>query len=160
MEKGSMLILAIVATLILSLIMVAGLTVSTTEVNTTQNYYLNKVSYYKAMEGLERVIEQIRSEPNPANINVVPNDYKIVQDGAQRLFITGTLVNLQAGDTQNIRQFTAFPPPPLPGISLGPNSGISPIIWYVPITSEVTVNHKKSYTEIEAGIYSSVTIAY
>ena len=55
MEKGSMLVLAIIATLILSLILVAGLTVSTTEVHTTQNYFLNKVSYYKAVEGVEIV---------------------------------------------------------------------------------------------------------
>lgn len=166
MEKGSMLILAIIATLILSLILVAGLTVSTTEVNTTQNYYMNKVSYYKAVEGLERVIDQIRADPNPASISVDMEDFKVVKDGAQRLFITGTLVDLQnlqnesLANAPTIRQFTGFPPPPLPGISLGPGAGILPIIWYVPITSEVTVNRKKSYTEIEAGIYSSVTIAY
>lgn len=160
MEKGSMIILAIIATLILSLILVAGLTVSTTEVNTTQNYYLNKVSYYKAVEGLELVINQIRSEPDPTTIYYEPNDFKINQDGAQKLFITGTLVDLQNSTTQTVKQFMGFAPPPLPGISLGPGSGLSSIIWYVPLTSEVTVNRKRSYTEIEAGIYSSVTIAY
>ncbi|MFH2107197.1 MAG: hypothetical protein ABII93_00865 [Chrysiogenia bacterium] len=160
MEKGSMLVLAIIATLILSLIMMAGLTVSTTEVHTTHNYFLNKVSYYKAVEGIERVIDQIRSEPDPSSIFIVPNDYKIKQDGMQKLFITGTLIDIQNNTTQNVRQFDGFAPPPLPSISLGPNAGISPIIWYVPITSEVTVNKKRSYTEIEAGIYSSVTIAY
>jgi len=160
MEKGSMIILAIIATLILSLILVAGLTVSTTEVNTTQNYYLNKVSYYKAVEGLELVINQIRSEPDPTTIWVEPDDFKINQDGTQKLFITGTLVDLQNSTTQTVKQFMGFAPPPLPGISLGPGSGLSSIIWYVPLTSEVTVNRKRSYTEIEAGIYSSVTIAY
>ncbi len=160
MEKGSMLILAIIATLILSMIMVAGLTVSTTEAHTTQNYYINKVSYYNAMEGLEVVIEQIRNESNPENIFVEPNDYSISQTGVNRLFITGTLVDLEGGLTQKVKKFTGFPPPPLPGISLGPGSGISPILWYVPITSKVTVNNKSSYTELEAGIYSSVTIAY
>jgi len=160
MEKGSMIILAIIATLILSLILVAGLTVSTTEVNTTQNYYLNKVSYYKAVEGLELVINQIRSEPDPTTISVEPDDFKINQDGTQKLFITGTLVDLQNSTTQTVKQFMGFAPPPLPGISLGPGSGLSSIIWYVPLTSEVTVNRKRSYTEIEAGIYSSVTIAY
>lgn len=160
MEKGSMIILAIIATLILSLILVAGLTVSTTEVNTTQNYYLNKVSYYEAVEGIERVIEQIRSEPDPTSISVIADDFKINQNGTEKVFITGTLVDLQNGTTQTVKQFMGFAPPPLPGISLGPNSGISPIIWYVPVTSKVTVNRKVSYTEIEAGIYSSVTIAY
>lgn len=160
MEKGSMLILAIIATVILSMIMVAGLTVSTTESHTTQNYYINKVSYYTAMEGLEIVIEQIRNEATPENIFVEPNDYSISQMGGNRLFITGTLVDLESGLTQKVKKFTGFPAPPLPGISLGPGSGISPVLWYVPITSKVTVNHKSSYTELEAGIYSSVTIAY
>jgi hypothetical protein len=160
MEKGSMLILAIIATLILSLILVAGLTVSTTEVNTTQNYFLNKVSYYKAVEGIERVIEQIRAEPDPTTISVEADDYKINQDGSEKLFITGSMVDMQNNTTQMVKQFMGFAPPPLPSVSLGPNAGISPIIWYVPVTSKVTVNRKNSYTEIEAGIYSSVTIAY
>lgn len=160
MEKGSMIILAIIATLILSLILVAGLTVSTTEVNTTQNYYLNKVSYYKAVEGIEHVIERIRNNPDPTEISINQSEYLSNEDGSQKLFITGTLVDLQNSTAQTVKQFMGFAPPPLPGISLGPNSGISPIIWYVPVTSEVTVNRKRAYTEIEAGIYSSVTIAY
>lgn len=160
MEKGSMVILAIIATLILSLIMVAGLTVSTTEVQTTHNYYLNKVSYYNALEGLEIVIDQIRSDPNPENIFIVADDYKTKQSGIQKLFITGSLVNMQNGTTQAVKKFTGFPAPPLVGISLGATSGITAVIWYVPITSEVTVNKKRSYTELEAGIYSSMTVAY
>ncbi len=160
MEKGSMIILAIMATLILSLILVASLSVSTTEVHTTQNNYLNKVSYYKAVEGIEVVIDQILSEPDPTSITVEANDFKIKQDGIQRLFITGSLVDMQNGTTQPVRQFAGFDPPPLPSISLSSGLGISPIIWYVPITSEVTVSGKRAYTEIEAGIYSSVTIAY
>jgi hypothetical protein len=160
MEKGSMLVLAIIATMILSLILVAGLTVSTTEVHTTQNHYLNKVSYYSAIEGLELVIEQIRNEPNPENIEIAATDFQTSQAAIQKLFITGSLVEMQAGSTQKVRKFVGFPPPPLPGISLGPGSGISPILWYVPITSKVTVNKKIAYTELEAGIYSSVTIAY
>ena len=130
MEKGSMLILAIIATLILSLIMVAGLTVSTTEFNTTQNYYINKVSYYNAIEGLEVVIDQIRNESNPENIYIEANDYNKSQTGINRLFITGSLVDLQGGTTQKVKKFARLPPPPLPGISLGPGSGISPILWY------------------------------
>jgi len=160
MEKGSMLILAIVATLILSLIMVAGLTVSTTEVHTTQNYYLNKVSYYKAMEGVEIVTEMIRITADPGTISVAAGEYEIKEGGATRKFITGSLVDFQNGETQLVKSFTGFDPPPLPGISLGSVSGVMPVIWYVPITSEVTVGKKRSYTEIEAGIYSILMTSY
>ncbi len=160
MEKGSMLILAIIATLILSLIMVAGLTVSTTEVHTTQNYYMNKISYYKAIEGLEIVTEMIRNETDPSVINVKISEFVTSETGITKKFLTGTLVDLQNGAIQNVKQFLGFDAPPLPSISLGTATGVTPVIWYVPITSEVTVNHKRSYTEIEAGVYSILMTGY
>lgn len=165
MEKGSMVILAIIATLILSLIMMAGLTVSTTEVQTTQNYYLNKISYYKAVEGVEIVTEEIRNTADPdaiANFSISPGTYEIKENGVTRKFITGTLVDLQKDPitTQNVQLFMGFDPPPLPSISLGTSSGVTPVIWYVPIASEVTVNRKRSFTEIEAGIYSILMTGY
>ena len=160
MEKGSMLVLAIIATMILSLILVAGLTVSTTEVHTTQNYYLNKVSYYKAVEGVEIVTQRIRDVADPTTILVVGHEFSEVEAGIARKFITGTLIDLESGASQNVKPFMGFDPPPLPGISLGSVTGIQPVIWYVPVTSEVTVNRKRSFTEIEAGIYSIVMTGY
>jgi hypothetical protein len=164
MEKGSMIVLAIMATLILSIILMAGLTVSTTEAQTTQNYYLNKVSYYKAVEGVEIATEDIRNENDPTLIS----QFKYMADGnnssergVDALFISGSLVNLQAGNTQNISLFMGFDAPPLPGISLGGGvTGVSSVIWYVPITSQVTVNNKRAFTEIEAGIYSILLTGY
>jgi len=160
MEKGSMLILAIIATLILSIILVAGLTVSTTEVQTTQNYYMNKMSYYKAVEGVEIITQKIRDIADPSTIAIAADDYRVKDLGITRKFITGTLVDLQNGATQNVKPFTGFDPPPLPSISLGTSTGVMPVIWYVPVTSEVTVNKKRSFTEIEAGIYSIIMTGY
>jgi hypothetical protein len=160
MEKGSMLVLAIIATLILSLILVSGLTVSTTEVNTTQNYYMNKVSYYKAVEGVEIVTQLIRDTADPTTILVVESQYQTKESGSTRSFITGTMVDMQNGTTQTVQPFSGFDPPPLPSISLGSSTGITPVIWYVPVTSEVTVNKKRSFTEIEAGIYSILMTGY
>jgi hypothetical protein len=163
MEKGSMLVLAIIATLILSIILVAGLTVSTTEVHTTQNYYLNKMSYYKAVEGVEIVTEQIRITPDPGTIVVTASEYDETDLGVQRTFITGSLVEFQNNSTQPVRPFAGFDPPPLPSISLGASTGVTPVIWYVPITAEVKMgiaNKKRSYTEIEAGIYSILMTGY
>lgn len=163
MEKGSMIVLAIMATLILSLILAAGLSVSTTEAVTTQNFLLNKVSYYKAVEGVEIIAEEIRSNPNPDNIvaiQVQPGDYPTAEGAAKKKFITGLLTDLQAGSTQTVKMFDGFDPPPLPSMGLGSMSGIQPVIWYVPVTSEVKVGSKSAYTEIEAGIYSIIMTGY
>lgn len=163
MEKGSMLILAIFATLILSIIMVAGLSVSTTEVHTTQNYYMNKRSYYKAVEGLEIVTQMIRVAPDPSTIIVLATDFEEKDPGNKAKVITGSLVDFQNNTPQNVKVFTGFAPPPLPSISLGTSMGVAPVIWYVPITAEVklgAVQTKRAYTEIEAGIYSILMTGY
>jgi hypothetical protein len=163
MEKGSMLVLAIIATLILSIILVAGLTVSTTEVHTTQNHLMNKMSYYEAIEGLEIVTQMIRTTADPGTIYVPATEFATTQGAVARKFITGTLVNFQNSSTQNVKSFQGFDPPPLPSISLGASTGVTPVIWYVPITAEVKMGaakQKRSYTEIEAGIYSILMTGY
>ncbi len=163
MEKGSMLVLAIMATLVLSIILVAGLTVSTTEVHTTQNYFLNKQSYYEAVRGLEIVTQMIRTTADPGTIYVPADEFGVKQAGVEMKFITGSLVDLQNNTTQNVRSFQGFAPPPLPSISLGASTGVTPVIWYVPITAEVKMGsalRKQSYTEIEAGVYSILMTGY
>lgn len=170
MEKGSMLVLAIIATLILSIILVAGLTVSTTEVHTTQNHLMNKMSYYKAMEGVEIVTEQIRTSADPGLIYIEADEYDVTEGGAVRSFLTGTMENMQnltngSGNPTyvNVKPFAGFDPPPLPSISLGTSTGVTPVIWYVPVTAEVRMGvakKKRSYTEVEAGIYSILMTGY
>jgi hypothetical protein len=164
MEKGSLIILAIIATLILSIILIAGLTVSSTETQTTQNYYLNKVSYYKAVEGIEVITEDIRNENDPlviSDLTYAANVHKTEERGVESLFISGSLVDLQNNATQKVSIFLGFDPPPLPSISLGgASTGVQPVIWFVPVTSQVQVNRKRSFTEIEAGIYSIVMTSY
>lgn len=170
MEKGSILILAIIATLILSIILVAGLSVSTTEVQTTQNTFLNKLSYYKAVEGVEVVIEDIRNTINPDLIASLryglDNIYFSEETGKYSIFVTGSLSDMQALEqgtatvAPTISRFDGFTPPPLPAMSLGTSTGVSPVIWMVPITSKVEMGKKTAYTEIEAGIYSILMTGY
>jgi len=158
--QGSMIILAIIAVLILSLMVIAGLTVSSTEVNTTQNYYLGKVSYYTAVEGVERVAEDIRLNPDPSAIIYNLGDMQTTEKGLVRDFITGTTEDLQSGTAQPIQSFSGFAPPPPPGISLGTSSGVSSVIWDVKVTSQVSFGAKRAFSEIEAGIFSTVVTAY
>ena len=142
MEKGSMLILAIIATLILSLILVAGLTVSTTEVHTTQNYYMNKVSYYKAVEGVEIVTETIRNESDPSHHrSSMPTTTRPSETG-----ITRQVHHRHAGRPaeRHVRRTSsrswASTRRRCPASRWARRPGCTPVIWYVPVTSEVTVN--------------------
>ncbi len=108
----------------------AGLTVSTTEVHTTQNNLMKKLSYYKAVEGVEVVIEDIRNTLNPdliASLSYGLDNIYVIDDdlGSSKIFITGSLSDMQALKNEtatvaaSISRFDGFPPPPLPAMSLG-----------------------------------------
>lgn len=152
MEKGSVLILTIITVLIFS-IMVAGLlTIGTTEIKTTQNYLLKKKSFYHAIQSLESVIEQARHAEDPTIIMISKiSSPPLESDGTRKNFFTG---NMKDG-VQNVKFFNEFNAPQLVGLSLGTESGIVPVMYRVPIVSEVSVGSKApACTEIEAGIYA------
>lgn len=161
-EKGSVLILAIVATFILSLTAIGLLNVGNTEIQTTQNHYLNKKSYYYALQGLEDIVDQIRNSDDPTSISETKVDTSsssaietlrsASDDELAKTFYTGDMQNGQ----KSVSFFKGFPPPPLPGISLGDITGLVPIVYRVPITAEVILGqNKRAYTEIVAGVYAT-----
>ena len=149
--KGSTLILTLVAVLILSILAVSGLTVSTTEVSTSQNFYLSKVSFYTAVEGVQRIIEDIKIVPDPNNI-VFSEEKK--EDQVDKKIISGSLEDLQDNTPENISSFDSFTPPPLPGLFTGSQTTVYPVIWKVPVSTEIKAGGKKAYSEILVGVYS------
>lgn len=152
MEKGSMLILAIITVLIMSIMIAGLLTIGSTEVKTTQNYQLKKKSFYHAVQGLETVIEQVRDSEDPVSIQVdrVASP-PIESDGTRKNYYTGSM---STGVT-TVSQFEEIQAPQLVGISLGTEAGYVPVMYRVPVTAEVAMGSKPpSVTEIEAGIYS------
>jgi hypothetical protein len=161
-EKGSVLILAIVATFILSLTVIGLLSVGNTEIQTTQNHYLNKKAYYYAIEGLEDVIDRIRNSDDPTSIFETKVDTSstsaietLLSDSDDELAKTYYTGDMQNGQ-RNVSFFKGFAPPPLPAISLGDATGLIPIVYRVPITSEVILGtNKRAYTEIIAGVYAT-----
>jgi Tfp pilus assembly protein PilX len=152
MEKGSVLILAIITTLIMSIMIAGLLTIGSTEVRSTQNYQLKKKSFYHAVQGLETVIEQVRNSDDPISIQVNKvSSPPMEADGTRKNYYTG---NMSAGVT-TVSQFEEIQAPQLVGISLGTEAGFIPVMYRVPVTAEVGQgsNHP-AVTEIEAGVYA------
>ena len=169
MEKGSVLVLTLIAVLILSGMAITGLTVSTTEAQSTQNFYLNKRAYYTAVEGVEVVRNLIYNDPAPENVTTlkkIPTDTWVGNTSMNyTYYVTGSMEDLQyfkegVYELPTVGGFQGFDPPPLPSISMGGTISIAPVVWQVNITSEVYFGKKKSYSEIQSGIYSIVTVDY
>lgn len=171
-QRGSLIILAIVAALVLSVIMAGGLMVTNTETFTTHNLYMNKNSFYTAVQGLEVVTDRIRNTSDPSTISVHPGSNVYKADTFTRRYQTGTLIDMQTNQVPNLSIYRGFDPPPLVGVGLGTSMNIAPVVWDVRITSEVTAGSPKaslgggqktrqrSYTELEAGVYTTVVTGY
>lgn len=155
-EKGSVLLLAIIASLILSVIVIGVLTVSSTEMDATQNYYMKKISYYHALDRLEDVIEQVRNSDDPTAISIAAATSPTVEgDNTTRTYYTGDMVN----GTKPITYFDSFQAPPLPGMSMGTETSYVPVMYRVPLVSQIEKKgsreaNAKAFTELDAGVYA------
>jgi hypothetical protein len=153
-ERGSILLLTVMAVMILSILVVGLLTVGNTEVQTTHNHYLNKVAYYSALEGVEEIRNEIYNQPQPEYVTAINRDLYTTssdQGPLRRGYVTGSLRDLLAGTPQPVGAFNGFQPPPFPGISLGSITSISPVIWSVSISSEVRAAGRRAYSELQTG---------
>jgi len=163
-EKGSVLILAMVAVLLLSIMLTGLLTVGTTEIYTTQNYQLHKAAYYAAVAGVEEIRNEIYKNPDPQVIENIskssPETLEYDNYEVTRSYITGSLKDRESGTYSSVSQFTAFPAPPPPGISL---KNAAPVMWRVNVTADVSVgkrNKKVAYAEILCGVYTLTEVSY
>jgi len=162
-NRGSILVLALISVLVLSVMAIAGLTVSTTEIQTTDTLFLRKSAYYLAVQGVEQVRDLIYQDPNPEVVGTLirtTTDTTYNEGGMAKSYITGSLIDLEAGSPKGVTMFDGFDPPPMPGISLGAISAIQPVVWDVRITSRINVGRKRAYSEIQTGVYSIVTTGY
>lgn len=166
-EKGSVLVLTIISALILSLLVTGLLSIGTTELHTTRNFQLNKISYYAALEGLADIRNMIIDTESAPDVELI---VKTVYDtksretfndgngakgtGIYRTYITGSLLDFQEKTPQTVKRFYGFEAPPLLGSSSSLN--LTPIVWRVHITSEALMGTRGGYTEVVAGIYYTV----
>jgi Tfp pilus assembly protein PilV len=169
-EKGSVLVLTIIAVLILSIMVTGLLTVGTTEIYTTQNFHLKKSAYYTAVQGVEEIRNQIYNTPDAMAVadivKMPPANAYTGSGGFLKFYVTGSLKDLEeilAGtntDGVRLEQFKGFEPPPLAAISLGQGSSIQPIVWKVQVTAKIDANKRSTYSEILSGVYSVLTVGY
>jgi hypothetical protein len=169
-EKGSVLVLTLIAVLILSIMVTGLLNVGTTEIYTTRNFHLNKSAYYTAVQGVEEIRTLIYNTPDAASVagivQMPPAEaYSSSGGGYLRFYVTGSLKDLEdilAGidpDGVPLEQFKGFDPPQLPAISLG-DSSLLPIVWKVQVTAKINANKRSTYSEVVSGIYSVLTVGY
>jgi len=162
MEKGSVLVITLIGVAILSIMMMGLLTVGTTEVHTTQNYNMDKDSYYEAIKGVEVARSDIMNAFTADDVAalIYTKDANVVEmpNGSTKTFISGSILDLQEDTPQSIKVFTGFDSPALTGITLG--SDINTVIWHVPISAEIKSGTKKAYKEIHVGVYYILKIKY
>ncbi len=169
-EKGSILVLTIIAVLILSIMVTGLLDVGTSEFYTTQNYLSSKAAYYTAVQGVEEIRVEIYNTPDAESVrNIIkmpPPGASSSSGGFLRYYVTGTLKDLEdilAGTNTNgvpVEQFDGFEAPPLPAISLGGSSSVEATVWKVLVTAKIDENKRSTYSEVIAGIYSVLTVGY
>jgi hypothetical protein len=168
-ERGSILVLTLIGVLVLSLMATGLLTVGSTEVNTTQNFYLNKFAYYTALGGVEEIRSQVSINPNPEYLHTIlrtsnnPIDDPVngtlqETDGVKRYYITGSLYNLQKNEPRHLEEEKGKIPPHQPaGMSISTQTSIIPIVFRVVVTAEAATGRRKGYSQIEAGVYAFIT---
>ena len=167
-EKGSIMILTMVAVLILSVMLTGLLTVGTTEIFTTGNYHLKKIAYYTAVQGVEEIRNEIISNPDPQTVsNITRSTYETEQyetGDVKRSYMTGTLIDREAGGSYGIgvpiTQMIGIDAPPPRGItvSIGQRPFI-PSIWKVMVTADVIAGQRGkriAFSEIISGVYAVI----
>jgi hypothetical protein len=156
MKKGSILILALVTIMILSIMAIAGLSVTNIEIQTSGNYQRGKQALYKAIDIVETIRMRIENNPDPSFVTSIKENSK----NSSKKYITGTLVDFENGTSKNVMRFETFNPPPFKGMSLDDRISVSPVIWYVPVTTMIEEGKYKAYSEIQSGVYSILNTGY
>lgn len=162
-QKGSILVLTAMAVLVLSIMVTGLVTVGATELDTTQNYFLSRHSYYTAMRGVEEIRIQIHSADSPSEIPNMQANKKItnqlvhfVVPGKKDMsypnlnmvetYITGSLRDWHdTSDTfYNITEFQGFDAPVTKGRNLDRKQfKVEMKVWRVPITAEAATGVKR-----------------
>jgi Tfp pilus assembly protein PilX len=134
-NKGSALLLVLIALLILSLIGLSALTQSGSEINTTGNFLKDKSAFYAADAGIQRGMDEIQKHFTTPTSVIMDTTF-----GNQRYY-TGTMADTTA---QHVTAFLGFNAPPVVGQSseMGSELGMKAVPWQLTVTSESKVGTK------------------
>ena len=144
-EKGSTLILVIVAALILSLIGIVSLTQTSTELSISRNFLADKSAFFLANSGINYGINELRNSVDPATVQ-----FKITDGNSY--FKSGSISD---SSPQYVEGFKGFQPPPPIGtsIEMGSDAGITLTAWSLVVSSNhKIINKKNARKEIQAVI--------
>ena len=150
-NKGSALVLVMIALLVLSLIGLAALTQSGTEISTTGNFYRDKSAFYAAEAGIQLGIREI--DLNTFNPTLVKFSKTIEFDKNKSSFSYFTGV-LTPASPQAVTGFLGFQPPPVVGQSIEMNSELN--MKYMPWELVVTAVDKTTRKELHAVVITMV----
>lgn len=134
-NKGSALLLVLIALLILSLIGLSALTQSGSEINTTGNFLKDKSAFYAADAGIERGMDEIQKHFTDPTSVILDTTF-----GNQRYY-TGTMLDTSA---QHVSAFMGFkaPQPVGQSIEMGSELNMQAVPWQLTVTSESKVGTK------------------
>lgn len=129
-QRGSALILVLIAVLLLSLIGIAGLENTSLETGTNRQFMADKTAFYSAETGLNVGINEIRKSLYPPEISLSPT-----ATARGMIYRTGTL---ESSASQPVKAYLGFKAPPPRGISIEMCSEIGATIalWELTVAAE------------------------
>lgn len=137
-DKGSTLVMVLIAVLILSLIALSALTQSNTEMGTTRNFLMDKSAFYSADAGIQVGINEIRKA---VAMTFDPSNVSFTQTIGKYTFYSGSIAD---GSAQTVMGFRGFRPPPPVGMSveMSGEMGAVTLPWDMTVTAAASVGSK------------------
>jgi len=130
-DKGSTLVLVLVAVLVLSLIGISGLTQSSNEVATSRNFFAGKAAFYTAESGIQFGVNELSNAFDPTSVIFEQTDAT-----GKMTFRSGRIEDAAAMPVTAFRGFKA-PPPRGYSIEMGGEFGASATPWQLTVNSNV-----------------------
>jgi hypothetical protein len=137
-NRGSTLIMVLIAVLILSLIALSALTQSNTEMGTTRNFFMDKSAFYSADAGIQVGINNIRTA---VALTFDPSNVSFTQTFGKYTFYSGSIAD---GSAQTVKGFRGFRPPPPVGMSVEMSGELGSVTlpWDLTVTAAAAVGLK------------------
>lgn len=137
-NKGSTLVLVLIAVLILSMIALSALTQSGTEIGTTRNFLMDKSAFYSADAGIQVGTKEIR---DAVALTFDPSNVSFTHTIGKYTFYSGSIDD---GSAQTLKGFRGFKPPPPVGMSveMAGELGAVTLPWDLTVTAAASVGSK------------------
>ncbi len=130
-NKGSTLVLVLVAVLVLSIIGLSGLTQSSNDVATSRNFFAGKAAFFTAESGIHFGVNELNNAFDPTSVIFEQTDAT-----GKLTFRSGRIEDAAAMPVMAFRGFKA-PPPRGYSIEMGGEFGAAATPWQLTVNSNV-----------------------